>query len=393
MSEGGRRLPSVEGTLSLFDWRPPSAEPEREPVPSPQSSPQAPPAQLRVIVFDCETTGIDFMRDQVIELCVQHGLDHEAQNQVWRIKPSVPIHPAAQNVHGISMEDLAGCATFADYADEIARVFAAADVIIGYNISFDIDMLQAEYLRINRPQLDLTGKKVVDAFRLWQQCEPRSLQHAHRRFVGDEFAAAHSASADVAATGRVLVGMLEQFGMAGQEWSQIASICDPGGRQQWVGPSRHLRWDNEVIVVGFGKYSGLSLSEIAAGPDRSFLDWVLSKDFPPHVQEICKAALERAADELHAWVRQRYGQSAPTAAPPFAAAALGSAPTTTPPPFESSSPSSSSSSLSSSPFAVSAPSSPSFGLTASTPPSDDASAAAVMTKPKSKRSRSTSTAS
>lgn len=267
-------------------------------------------------MFDCETTGIDFTRDQVIELCVQHGLDDAARSQNWRIKPAVSIHPAAQAVHGISMAELEGCASFADYATEIAAVFAAADVIVGYNLSFDIDMLQAEYQRINHPPLDLTGKKIVDAFRLWQQCEPRSLQHAHRRFVGDEFAAAHSASADVAATGRVLVGMLQHFKLADQDWTQIASVCDPG-RASWVGPSRHLRWEGEVIVVGFGKHTGAPVHELAAGPDRSFLRWVLEKDFPPHVSEICKAALEQAGDEFIVWARQRYGQPAPTAQPPF----------------------------------------------------------------------------
>jgi DNA polymerase-3 subunit epsilon len=274
----------------------------------------------RIIVFDCETTGIDFVKDQVIELCVQHGLDDTAHSRTWRIKPSVAIAPAAQAVHGITMNDHAGCPAFAEYADEIAMVFANADVIVGYNLSFDIDMIQAEYARIGRPALDLGGKKIVDAFRLWQQCEPRSLQHAHRRFVGDDFAAAHSATADVAATGRVLVGMLRHFNLEGQEWGQIASVCDPG-RASWVGPSRHLRWENEVIVLGFGKHMGAALHELAAGPDRSFLSWVMSKDFPPHVGEICKAALERTGDDLVAWARTRFGQPAPTVQPPFAASA------------------------------------------------------------------------
>jgi len=281
----------------------------------------------RIIVFDCETTGIDFTRDQVIELCVQHGLDDTAHSRTWRIKPAVTIHPAAQAVHGITMADLASCPSFGEYADEIALVFAQADVIVGYNLSFDIDMLQAEYQRIGRPGLDLTGKKIVDAFRLWQQCEPRSLQHAHRRFVGDEFAAAHSASADVAATGRVLVGMLRHFALEGQEWGQIASVCDPG-RASWVGPSRHLRWENDVIVLGFGKHMGAVVHELAAGPDRGFLSWVVSKDFPPHVGEICKAALERPGEEFIAWARQRFGQAAPTSQPPFASSP--SAPATAP---------------------------------------------------------------
>jgi DNA polymerase-3 subunit epsilon len=300
----------VEGTLSLFDWRPapPPEQPREESVRA---------AEPRVIVFDCETTGIDFTKDQVIELCVQHGLDAQATSRVWRIKPGVPINPAAQAVHGITMADLAECASFAAYADEIASVFASAEVIVGYNLSFDIDMLQAEYMRIGKPALDLTGKKIVDAFRLWQQCEPRSLVHAHRRFVGDDFAAAHSASADVAATGRVLVGMLRHFSLEGQDWGQIATVCDPQ-RASWVGPSRHLRWEGEVIVLGFGKHMGMPLHELASGPDRSFLRWVIDKDFPPHVIEICRAALERNCEELVAWARQRFGQAAPTAQPPVA---------------------------------------------------------------------------
>jgi len=261
------------------------------------------------MVFDCETTGIDFTRDQVIELCVQVGLDETARSQTWRMKPDVAIHPAAQAVHGITMEDLANCPPFAAYADDIAAVFAEADVIVGYNLSFDIDMLQAEYTRIGKPLLDLGGKQIVDAFRLWQQCEPRSLQHAHRRFVGDEFAAAHSASADVAATGRVLVGMLRQFNLDDRDWGQIASVCDPG-RASWVGPSRHLRWENDVIVLGFGKHMGTPLHELAAGPDRGFLRWVLDRppgrDFPPHVSETCRAALDLSADDFIVWSRERF---------------------------------------------------------------------------------------
>jgi DNA polymerase-3 subunit epsilon len=314
----------VEGTLSLFDWRPAPATVE------------AHPRQPTIIVFDCETTGIDFTRDQVIELCVQHGLETiepGARSQTWRIKPSVPIHPAAQAVHGITMEDLAQCPPFAAYADEIAAVFASADVIIGYNLSFDVDMLQAEYTRIGKPLLDLGGKQIVDAFRLWQQCEPRSLQHAHRRFVGDEFAAAHSASADVAATGRVLVGMLRHFNLHEQDWGSIATVCDPG-RASWVGPSRHLRWENDVVVLGFGKHQGMAVHELAAGPDRSFLAWVIGKDFPAHVADICRAALEQPGDAFIAWARQRYGQAAPTAKPPSirSSAALAPVSASFPPP-------------------------------------------------------------
>jgi hypothetical protein len=170
--------------------------------------------------------------------------------------------------------------------------------------------------RINRAPIDFFAKKIVDAFRLWQQFEPRSLQHAHQRFVGNEFAAAHTAHADVAATGRVLTGMLQHFGLASSaasaDWEVVAQKADPGRQQMlaerasWVGPSRHLRWENETIVIGFGKYSNAALHEVAAGPDRSFLQWVIGKDFPLHVAEVCKAALELPSDQFLAWARERY---------------------------------------------------------------------------------------
>jgi len=189
------------------------------------------------VIFDCETTGIDFAQDQIIEICVQRGLDAtpEEAARTWRIRPSIAIQPGAQAVHGISMEELEGCPSFAEVAQEIAAVFATADIIVGYNVAFDIAMLRAEYSRLAEDHpcqatgLDLEGKQIVDALRLWQKCEPRSLQHAHQRFVGDQFAAAHSARADVAATGRVLAGMLKHFGLDEPrvDWDQIAIVSDP----------------------------------------------------------------------------------------------------------------------------------------------------------------------
>src|SRR5690606_29034132 len=167
-----------------------------------------------VIIFDVETTGTDKRRDQIIELCVQYGLEG-ASSETWRIRPSVPISPGAQAVHGITMEDLALCPSFGQVAGAIRRVFDQARVLIGYNLAFDIEMLQAEFDRLGQQRLSLAGKQIIDPFRLWQRCEPRTLQDAHRRFVGEEFTSAHSATADVAATGRVLRGMLDRFRLAG----------------------------------------------------------------------------------------------------------------------------------------------------------------------------------
>lgn len=297
----------MEGTLPQLDRRPTSASPGPRPS---------------IVVFDCETTGTDRTTDQVIELCIQQGLEEGAPSRVWRIKPTAPIHPGAQAVHGISMAELEGCPSFDAVADEITAAFAGADIIVGYNLSFDIDMLQAEYARIARPAPDFTSKKIIDALRLWQQCEPRSLMHAHQRFVGAEFEAAHTASADVAATGRVLAGMLKHFELEGQDWEAIAQKSNPIlGRASWVGPSRHLRWEGDVIVLGtgFGSFANAAVHELAAGADRGVLEALVEREVPPHVIDVCRMALALPAEQFLAWARDRFGQPAPTAQPPFVA--------------------------------------------------------------------------
>lgn len=265
------------------------------------------PGTSSVLVFDVETTGTDRKRDQVIELCVQFGMSGEGGQKTWRFLPTVEISPGAQAVHGISMDDLRGCPSFAETVDEILAVFASCNVIAGYNVSFDIDMVQSELERAGRGPLDLSNKLIIDPFRLWQQCEPRSLQHAHKRFVGGEFESAHSATADVAATGRVLGGMLAAFGLADKDWSEVADVCDPS-RQRCIGPSRHFMWNDQgAITIAFGKHAGTLMTAMVKGEGAGYLRWVQGRDFPAHVCDICEAALSMDAESFVAWVISRFG--------------------------------------------------------------------------------------
>ncbi|MCP4444524.1 MAG: 3'-5' exonuclease [Myxococcales bacterium] len=262
-------------------------------------------SEPNILIFDVETTGTDKKRDQVIELCAQFGLDETAESRTWRIRPSIEIQPGAQEVHGISMDDLKDAPTFAAVADELRALFTDVQMLVGYNLRFDIDMLQAEFQRLRLPPIDLSDTYVVDPFRLWQRREPRSLMDAHKRFVGSEFEAAHSASADVAATGRVLLGMVESFGL-GSNWEEVADICEPE-RANWIGGTHHLQWDESgSALVAFGKHSGAQLSVLAAGADAGYLRWLVGSDFPQHVREICSKALEGGAADLISWLAEAY---------------------------------------------------------------------------------------
>lgn len=180
---------------------------------------------MSILVFDAETTGLRRDHDQIIELAVQVGIGRAAQLHTWRFRPSVPVDPAAERIHGITAAELERERPFAEHAARLHHMFSQAPVWAGYNVGFDLDMLQAEFQRAGLPPLATEGKAIVDAYRLWQAMEPRGLQHAHRRFVGRDFAGAHCAQADVAATAAVLAGMIAAFDLGEADWPALARLC------------------------------------------------------------------------------------------------------------------------------------------------------------------------
>jgi DNA polymerase-3 subunit epsilon len=253
-----------------------------------------------MIVLDTETTGTNTSSDQIIEVC----LLVDDVPRVWRVRPSIAIPPAATAIHGITDADVSGCPRFADVAREVTEVIAAADVVVGFNVRFDIDMLQAELARAGMSPIDLGGKHIVDVLRLWHHVEPRTLTAAHAKFAGAPLVGAHQAANDVAATARVLHGMRAQFGLDGKSWPELAAIADPfTGRANWIGPSHHIQWDAEGnAIFGFGKNQNRRVDQT----DPGFLRWVIGKDFPPHVRDICAAALRLPGVHLMPWIAERY---------------------------------------------------------------------------------------
>jgi DNA polymerase-3 subunit epsilon len=222
---------------------------------------------------------------------------------VWRLNPGIAIHPDAERTHGITAAQLEGCPTFAEMAPRIESQLRAASIIVGYNLRFDLDMLQAEIARVGLPPLDLSKVLLIDPLRLWQHFEPRTLAAAHERFAGAAIVDAHTARADVDATVRVLVGMFRAFGVDGTDWKAIAAKSDPlPERHSWAGPTDHLQWRNGKIVIAFGKHKGTPLLEA----DPSYLQWMIGKNFPKHVEEIVHSALVDNVDEFLSWARSRY---------------------------------------------------------------------------------------
>ena len=130
---------------------------------------------MRQVVLDTETTGLDWKQGhRIIEIgCVE--LLNRRKTQVsyhQYINPQRGIDEAAQEVHGLSNEDLAGKPLFADIAAEFLEFIGDAELII-HNAEFDIGFLDNELRTAELADLQLAeNNAVLDTLILARQIHP-----------------------------------------------------------------------------------------------------------------------------------------------------------------------------------------------------------------------------
>lgn len=104
---------------------------------------------FRAAILDTETTGAG-SRDQIIELAVlvhDYSLESgEVVAETARLEsfhePTVPIHPMAQAVHGLSMADVRGHRM---RESDVVQVLRGCHAVIAHNASFDKGMLGSHF--------------------------------------------------------------------------------------------------------------------------------------------------------------------------------------------------------------------------------------------------------
>lgn len=271
----------------------------------------------KVIVFDVETTGKDTETDQIIEFSVKFGIDPSTKEETFRVRPTIEIHPKAQEVHGISMEDLKECKPFKTLGKKFHKILNQADIWIGYNVSFDITILQAEFKRNGMEEIDLTDKIIIDPFKLWLEKEPRTLENAYKRFVGEDLHGAHAADIDTKATAEVLSAQIAEYNLGSLTPKEIMLQCDPT-RVRWIGPSKHIQWsDAGIPVIAYGgKHNEKSVFELAKSDER-YCNWMITKGgFPKHVRDIISEAVYlKKEEDLVDYINKHYGKFTESVAP------------------------------------------------------------------------------
>lgn len=241
-------------------------------------------------VFDIEATGTNARTDRIIDLAiVRIQPDGKRENFTFRFNPERPIPAEATAIHGIRDEDVRHSPKFRDKVKEVDRVLAGCD-LGGYNlIRFDIPMLQEEFIRADA-KFDMEGRRILDAQRIYHQREPRDLSAALAFYCNELHLGAHGALDDVLATVRVIEGQFDKYKDLPRDIEELDKLCNPrdpskidsGGKFKWV--------DGEAVFT-FGPHQGRKLRDIAQA-EKTFLQWMLRKDFPRDTLEVVQNALE-----------------------------------------------------------------------------------------------------
>lgn len=242
-----------------------------------------------MISFDIETTGLDVMRDRIIEIsCIKIMPDHTRLSYTRRINPGCPISPEASAVHGMVEADLADAPSFAELAEDIATFMRGCD-LTGFNIEkFDLPLLAAEFNRLEQSFPD-AGTQIVDSGKIFWRNEPRDLKGALRFYCNKTLERAHSAEADAQAAADILLAQIAHYADLPSDVAGLDSWCHPNN-PDWLDPDGKIVWKGDEAVITFGKHRHRSLRVLAA-EEPGYLAWVCKKDFGEAVRTLCEAAL------------------------------------------------------------------------------------------------------
>ncbi|MCB9648614.1 MAG: 3'-5' exonuclease [Deltaproteobacteria bacterium] len=179
---------------------------------------RAPLEQVRFVVLDTETTGLDHAQDGLLSLAavgVQGGAVHLADRlDVIFASPHVGGHAAA-SVHGLVRRDLAAGV---EEAEGVLRFLAMVKdaVLVAHHAAFDTAVLSRVLVGLGAPPL---ANPVVDTAHLVRRLDGGPLVDAHRARedrsldalvarLGFEIPARHTAAGDTLATAYALLALL-----------------------------------------------------------------------------------------------------------------------------------------------------------------------------------------
>lgn len=263
-----------------------------------------------LIVFDLETTGLDLVKDRIIQISyIKVYPDGREERENLFVNPEMPIPADVTKLTGITEEDVSGAKTFKQLSAHLAEKFKGCD-FAGFNSNrFDVPLLCEEFLRAG-VDFDFSKSRLIDAQVIYHKMEKRNLAAAYKFYCGrkmEEDFEAHRADQDTEATYRVLMGEVDHYAPGRQEepeqvlpndmnalaeFSKQNDNVDFAGRIVWQdlkdakgNPILDADGKPERIeTFNFGKYKDVAVREVLRR-DPGYYSWMLAADFPLNTKQ------------------------------------------------------------------------------------------------------------
>lgn len=176
-----------------------------------------PLSEQTYVSLDIETTGVDFVRDRVIEIGLVKWKRNEKRKKIHSLfRVNTPISQIAFSVHGITDKALQNAPYFYEVAEEIEG-FLKDSIIIGFNyLSLDFSMLNKEFR--------LAGKEPVHNPFIDVQCIARGVFSGIQNNIGlvrlarklnIEVGTSHRALPDALLTMKIWLKIMERLEVFG----------------------------------------------------------------------------------------------------------------------------------------------------------------------------------
>ena len=174
----------------------------------------------KLLLFDTETTGLQFHRDEIIEFAAVLVENVNGKAEVTReydelitLSPGMTVPPEIEKLTGITNQDIADRGIPKDrLCRDIGEMVSGNTLLLAYNAHFDLSFLFYLLLRNGDPTI-LKGKDKLDLLTVYKDRHsyPHKLCNAIEVYdLGDKVVNSHRAVDDVLATVAVMEAMEQE---------------------------------------------------------------------------------------------------------------------------------------------------------------------------------------
>ncbi|MDB2345971.1 3'-5' exonuclease [Flavobacteriaceae bacterium] len=242
--------------------------------------------QRPLCFFDLETTGINVVKDRIVEIAVLKLFPNgNKESKTWLVNPEMPIPKGASDIHGITDEKVKDSPNFKTLSTEIYAFMKDCDWA-GYNSDrFDIPLIAEEFMRAG-VDFDLKNHKTIDVQTIFHKMEQRTLTAALKFYCDKELINAHSAMADTDATYEILLAQVDRYDEL-ENNLEFLSNFSTRKRSLDVAGFIVLNKENQPCF-SFGKHKGKTVEEVLE-KEPGYFGWLLNADFPLYTKKVLTA--------------------------------------------------------------------------------------------------------